>query len=102
MIDIRTEELVTFREAARRLPPRRGGRHAHVATFYRWALRGIRGIKLEIIQIAGSRCTSMEALQRFFDRLDRVSDAQQMPPRTSATRQRQIESAERELNESGI
>lgn len=64
-IDISTERVVTFRDAAREYcPRRRHGRKPHISTFYRWARMG-----LETIRVGGQLCTSVEALQRFFDRL---------------------------------
>lgn len=68
MIDISQETLVTLTEAARSLPGR-SGRRLHVSTLYRWATRGIRGFTLETIQVGGTKCTSGEALQRFFEML---------------------------------
>lgn len=63
------EEVLTFREATRRLPRRSSGRHPHPATLYRWATEGLRGVRLETIQVGGTLCTSIEALQRFFEQL---------------------------------
>jgi len=72
MIDLRTETILTLAEAASRLPKRRAGKKPHVATLYRWASRGLRGVKLEMLQVGGTTCTSVEALQRFFDALTRA------------------------------
>ena len=69
MIDLATETLISFADACELLPRRRAGRPAHPATLYRWAKPGLRGVRLETIQVGGSLCTSVEALQRFFDRL---------------------------------
>ena len=69
MIDARSEELVSLREAARLLPRRRGDRRPHIATLYRWAKHGLRGVVLETLQVGGTLCTSREALQRFFESL---------------------------------
>jgi len=69
MINFNTENVISFSEACRRLPRRRAGRRSHPATMYRWASQGIRGVKLETIQIGGTLCTSLEALQRFFEKL---------------------------------
>lgn len=66
MIDPFSEQLVTLAEAAGLLPRRRRGRKPAVQTLYRWASHGVRGVCLETIQIGGTRCTSREALQRFF------------------------------------
>src|SRR5262245_8049674 len=69
MIDVAVEPLITLTEAAALVPRRRRGRKTSVTTLYRWASSGIRGIVLETLQAGGSRCTSVRALQRFFDSL---------------------------------
>ncbi len=69
MLDIKSEQLLTFPEASSMLPKRRNGKRTHVATLYRWSTQGCRGVVLETCQIGATRCTSVEALQRFFDRL---------------------------------
>ncbi len=61
-----SEQILSLTDAATMLPRRRGGRKPHVSTIYRWAKRGIHGVRLEIIQIGGTKCTSREALARFF------------------------------------
>ena len=68
MIDISTEEVLTFSEACKRIPSRRRGKAPNIATLYRWTNQGIRGVRLEYVMVGGTRCTSVEALQRFFDR----------------------------------
>ncbi len=77
MIDTLTETVLTLAQAAEELPRRRLGRKTHVSTLSRWATGGHRGIVLETIRIGGSRCTSREALQRFFEQLSGPS----IPPR---------------------
>jgi hypothetical protein len=62
-----TEELVSLTEATKLLPKRRKGKRPNVATLYRWTTIGVRGIVLESVQVGGTRCTSREALQRFFE-----------------------------------
>ena len=69
MINISSEHVLCLRDAAKRLPKRRGGKRPHVATLYRWAKRGLRGVVLETLQVGGTLCTSREALQRFFESL---------------------------------
>jgi hypothetical protein len=68
-IDITAEQLIPLSEAADRIPRRRRGRKTAVSTLYRWADKGVRGVVLETLQCGGSLCTSMPALQRYFDRL---------------------------------
>ena len=69
MLDATTEDLLSLADAGRILPRRRGGRRVHVATLYRWAKHGLRGVVLQTLQVGGTRCTSREALQRFFEEL---------------------------------
>ena len=69
MIESQSEQIITFSQAADELPRRRRGRKTHVSTLFRWSTAGCRGVVLETIQVGGTRCTSREALQRFFERL---------------------------------
>ena len=69
MININTEVVLALPDACVRLPKRRMGKRPHPATLYSWAREGFRGVQLETIQVGGTLCTSMEALQRFFDQL---------------------------------
>ena len=73
-IDPKTESLLSFIEAARRLPSLRKGRPVSPATIWRWATRGVRTrggvtVRLEILKLGGTCCTSDEALARFFQAL---------------------------------
>jgi hypothetical protein len=93
MIDSAAEELISFAEAANEVPRRRRGKKCHVSTIHRWAVTGIKGIKLESI-VGGGRCTSREALARFWRRLTEARDGttpdQKVPPppRSPARRRR--------------
>ena len=100
MLDLQSEELITFREAIKFIP-RRNGKTAHLSILYRWSSVGLKGVRLEYIQAGGTRCTSHAAIRRFFQRL---TDAENPAPcsKTPAQRQREIEAAERELEEAGI
>ena len=70
MSNLQTEELITLADAAALIPRRRMGRPAHPSTLFRWADAGLRGIRLETIQVGGTKCTSRAALFRFFAALD--------------------------------
>ncbi len=99
-IDITTEKVVSFKEARAHLPERRAGKRPDIATLYRWTVEGCRGIRLESIMVGATRMTSMEALQRVFDRLTEAAAPTESDVPASAptkTRQRQIEAAERRL-----
>ena len=67
-------------------------------TAWRWAMRGVRGTKLESFVIGGRRFTTREACERFLARLNGVpTPPSQSPPATSRS-----EAASRRLDELGI
>lgn len=106
MIDTTTEQVISLTEAtkSKQLPKRRGGKRPHVSCIYRWSTVGCRGVVLETIQIGGTRCTSAEALQRFFDRLSRnvTTEPTAKPMRTALARERASQRAARELEALGV
>lgn len=61
MINADTEQLIPFVDAPEVIPG-----HPDLSQVYRWAMRGLRGVKLEFIRIGGRRFTSKEALNRFY------------------------------------
>ncbi len=64
------ETLVSFVDAGDFVPGK-----PHAGQVYRWASRGLRGVKLEWVQVGGRRYTSREALNRFFERLTVVASS---------------------------
>jgi hypothetical protein len=103
MLDL-TEDLLPLAMAAREVPNRHGSRGIHVATLWRWACRGVRGVRLETVLIGGIRQTSRQALQRFIERTTAAANGEAVPPAptSSASRREAIEAAERELAAEGI
>jgi len=100
MIDLEIENVMSLANAAKTLPRRRQGKKPHVSTLFRWASRGVRGVRLETIRVGGTICTSTEALQRFCNAL---TEPDWPPPgRTNRQRQAAIDRANRELDEAGI
>lgn len=94
MIDPLTEDIVTLTEAARsECPHRRGGKPTHVSCLYRWTVSGCRGVTLESIQIGATRCTSRQALARFFEALTYAGSADRPTPRSPAKRQHAADQA---------
>ena len=73
MIDIKSELLLTFGQAARRLPRRRQGKQVHPTTIWRWHRRGgwngAEKVHLEAVKLPGGLTTSAEAIARFVSRL---------------------------------
>jgi hypothetical protein len=100
-IDLTVEHGVSLRDAARLLPARRRGKKTNVSTLYRWTTAGCRGVVLESVNIGATRFTSLEALQRFFERLS-PSPAAVRPPHAPASRRRHLASVERQLDAKGI
>jgi Protein of unknown function (DUF1580) len=108
MIDSQTEHVISFAQASDESPRRRRGRKVHISCFYRWSTVGCKGIVLESIQIGSSRCTSREALQRFYERLSEMlltggvfrgpsPSGSALKGRTSAQRERASAAAGRRL-----
>ncbi|WP_390622211.1 DUF1580 domain-containing protein [Tautonia marina] len=73
------------------LPKRRGGRKVHTSTVWRWAMKGYRGTRLETLRVGGTLCTSREALERFFGRID--TDPGSEPTSGGSGRAREIRDA---------
>lgn len=64
MIDLETEQVLSFKRAAEMVPWPDEDRPSY-ETIRRWADRGVRGHKLETVRIGGRRVTTLEAIQRF-------------------------------------
>jgi Protein of unknown function (DUF1580) len=104
MIDASSESLIALADVPAHLPKRRGGKRPHVSCIYRWAQHGCKGVVLETLQCGGTKVTSREALQRFFERLSAVcaGTTAAMPVCTSVQRQRAINTARRVLDNAGF
>ena len=100
MIDPNEETLLSLTQAAKALPARRAGKRPHVSCLYRWTKAGCKGVILESIQVGGTRCTSREALARFFEALTYADDPR--ANRKSSRRQQAASAAERELQREGV
>jgi hypothetical protein len=99
------ENLRALAEVPGVLPANRG-RPIHISSVYRWTTSGVRGVVLETVQVGGRRLTSLEALQRFAERLSARTGAGSDSPtgpggRTVAQRQRAAQHADRALIEKG-
>src|SRR5688572_26005346 len=97
MIDTTTETLVLFANAPKIIPGR-----PHLSQVYRWAMRGLRGVKLEWVRCGGRRYTSHEALARFYAALTHADGGESAPLPTPKRRQTQIAHAEKELQAAGF
>ena len=97
MIDPLNEQIVPLANAAAFCPRRRGGKKTHVSCLYRWTTTGCRGVRLEFLQCGGTRCTSKEALARFFNNLTAQHSSECLTIRMPVARERAIRKAEAEL-----
>lgn len=102
MIDLQTETTLRLNDA-RNLPWLKGrtGKRISKDSLQRWALRGLRGVRLETVRIGGTIFTSAEAILRFLERLNAGSDqAGNTPAATNSSAT--IARAERRLDDPGI
>ncbi len=103
------DTIVTLTQATALIPPRRRGRKASVSTLFRWSNSGCRGIILPTLQCGGTRCTSVEGLQWFFEALGQVGrgrgsqagTAGILLRRSPAQRRRAAEAAGKRLEQRG-
>mgnify|MGYP006298160503 CR=1 FL=1 len=106
MIDPTVETLIPLGEVPRTvkwLPGRRGAKRIHTATLYRWAQRGLDGVRLETLKVGGTLCTTEEALKRFFAALTEADGRCAQPGgRTPTARRRAVEKSKRRLAEAGL
>ena len=107
MIDVMTETIVDFPAACRHpaLRNSRTGKASSLASLYRFIQRGARSVsgervKLETIRLPAGMRTSTEAVERFIRALN---DPDAMPPAPrSASRKKQVDRAEAELQAAGF
>jgi hypothetical protein len=74
MIDLTRETPIPLAKAAKVYTNRQGDQGVNVATVWRHATRGVRGVKLESMMVGGIRMTSKEAVLRFFERVTAVAE----------------------------
>ena len=77
-------------------------RDLHVTTIWRWATRGVRGIRLETYREGGRRYTTREAHARFVAATSDGVAAPAPAARTSRQRSAAVDRAEREAAALGI
>ncbi|MCO6043323.1 DUF1580 domain-containing protein [Aeoliella sp. ICT_H6.2] len=66
-------------------------------TVWRWSTRGVRGVKLETMNIGARRFTTQEAYERFVERSTAVANGTPIPQRTAKQKESAIDRAEAEL-----
>jgi hypothetical protein len=107
MIDLKNETALSLAAATRLLPPGRQGRPVSLSCILRWVLTGAKSlsgemVRLEAVRLGGRWLTSVEALQRFAERLTPTFHASPPMYHTPARRRRASEKAAAELGKAGI
>jgi uncharacterized protein DUF1580 len=100
VLDRTHEKLLLLSEAAK-FCPSRSGNGVNVATVWRWAKRGVHGVRLETIVCGGVRYTSREALERFFAGTTAAANGTELGPKTAAD-EHELNAEERELAAAGV
>jgi hypothetical protein len=59
-LDLLAEDVIRLNEVPHEIPGR-----VDVSTVWRWAQRGVGGVKLETVKVGGKKLTSRQALSRF-------------------------------------
>jgi Protein of unknown function (DUF1580) len=112
MIDLVNEQRIGLREGTKFYPSFREGRPTHISTLVRHITKGIRLANGNVVRLEGARLggrwiTSVEAVQRFMERLtagalgDASSDSI-LPISTTKQRRRQLDRADRALDRAKI
>lgn len=73
-IDVFSDELLTFKDAAKLLPGR-----PHFLTLHRWAKEGLRGVFLQTVLIGNVRYTTRAAMNEFFTQSAQPTSGQFRP-----------------------
>lgn len=100
-IDALQEDLLTFAQAGRHARPR-GSKPAAPSSLWRWRTRGIENVRLETICLGGTRYTSVEALQRFFDAVTLARSKQDAPQKPNAEPGTRSAAIKKRLQEAGL
>ena len=101
MIDIAKEVIRSFAQAARHSRPP-DARPLAPSTIWRWHKKGISGVKLETICIGGTRYTSVEALQRFFDAVTLARSTQGVAEEPNAEAGSRSAATKKRLQDAGL
>jgi hypothetical protein len=88
VIDPLAPDVVSLAQGARELPRLRASKPVSPSTLWRWAVHGIRGIRLPIARVGGTAVTTRAALRQFLADVEaarRRSSLEQRPAQTVPT-----------------
>lgn len=71
MVDVKKEKLIPLYKVPKFdwMPRHDDGTPYAAQAVHNWAVRGIRGVRLEILNVGGIRHTTEEAVLRFFEKI---------------------------------
>ena len=100
------EPLVRL-SAAPAIVERMGGERVHKSAIYRWAQRGLRGVRLRTAFAGGHRRTCESWIREFFEAVTRAADGisylpTEPPARQQRRREAEIARADAELRKAGL
>jgi hypothetical protein len=96
-LDFCNEQIITLAEAARHIPTVNGKR-VHVASLWRWSMKGLSGIRLEHGRLGRRVVTSREAIGRFMNRLADADECRLSHPPSMLPQPRTTIAAQREAS----
>lgn len=82
MLPLDPDTFISLRSVPDLLPRHTNGRKVHMSAVYRWANKGVRGIRLQTVRVAGELYTSRAAVEDFINATAsrRALDAPVDPP----------------------
>ena len=100
MIDLQNEKPISLREVAKLPMLRRDGKSPSLGAVYRWVTNGVRGVRLEVVRLPMGLASSVEAVERFVERLTDPDAGENT--RSTTQREREAARAIAELDAAGI
>jgi hypothetical protein len=98
MISSESEDRLSLKQAARHPRfQRENGTYPDESTLFRWAFKGVRGIKLPVTRVGGRILTTNSSIIEFSDRLNAGTAQAPIP-----SRQQRIARARSRLADEGI
>lgn len=67
MLPLNPAKFVPLNDVPAMLPVRPNGKRVHISAVYRWASKGVRGVRLQTVRIAGVLYTTREAVEDFIN-----------------------------------
>jgi len=95
MPNLLEEDRISLTELARR-------EGVNICTVWRWAQRGVKGIKLETFCVGGRRYTTQEAFARFVERSTAAANETSASSTSNHDTDRHERLVEKQLEEAGL